>query len=199
MSENCANKLPCGCADQALETVHTCESDTTACPNPDPCPETFSAGCNIWTGADIICNSTVVAREGMTMQEIIATMVALFCGPQTPPTQDFNLLHPFPDASIIAPDDQIICVDRINCFDDLVVSIPESTTINPVPSESSFTWTDIAGTEYSEVETMTIEGERSCIIFSFNYNSTIPGTYNFNLIITGCGTTVEVPVSLVIT
>lgn len=51
--ESC-KKLPCGCDDHALGTPPSCETGTVTCPNPDPCPETFSAACVVYTGDSIV-------------------------------------------------------------------------------------------------------------------------------------------------
>lgn len=44
----------CGCEDQGLTTPTPCIHDTFNCPNPDPCPETFSACCTIFNRDTII-------------------------------------------------------------------------------------------------------------------------------------------------
>jgi len=54
MSKDCKTKLPCGCDDHALGTPPPCETGTVTCPNPDPCAETFSAACVVYTGDSIV-------------------------------------------------------------------------------------------------------------------------------------------------
>ena len=54
MSKTCGHSKPCGCSDQALTTQAPCETGTLACPTPDPCPETFRAGCVVYTGDTIV-------------------------------------------------------------------------------------------------------------------------------------------------
>jgi hypothetical protein len=44
----------CGCEDQGLHTPTPCIHDTFECPNPDPCPETFSACCTIFDKDTIV-------------------------------------------------------------------------------------------------------------------------------------------------
>lgn len=44
----------CGCADVGLTTPTPCVHDTFSCPNPDPCPETFSACCTIYNRDTIV-------------------------------------------------------------------------------------------------------------------------------------------------
>lgn len=44
----------CGCEDKGLNTPTPCIHDTFECPNPDPCPETFSADCVIYTKDTIV-------------------------------------------------------------------------------------------------------------------------------------------------
>lgn len=44
----------CGCEDQGLTTPTPCIHDTFECPNPDPCPETFSACCTIYNRDTIV-------------------------------------------------------------------------------------------------------------------------------------------------
>lgn len=43
----------CGCLDTGLTTQPPCEHDTPVCPNPDPCPETFSDCCVVHDGDGI--------------------------------------------------------------------------------------------------------------------------------------------------
>ena len=50
---NCKTKA-CGCLDTGLTTPTPCEHDTVLCPDPDPCPETFSDDCVIHTGDEIV-------------------------------------------------------------------------------------------------------------------------------------------------
>jgi len=45
---------PCGCLDVGLTTPTPCEHDTVSCPDPDPCPETFSDDCVVHTGDPIV-------------------------------------------------------------------------------------------------------------------------------------------------
>lgn len=47
-------KKPCGCDDGALVTPPPCENGTPTCPNPDPCSETFSTDCVVYTGDSIV-------------------------------------------------------------------------------------------------------------------------------------------------
>lgn len=49
---NCKT-LPCGCEDQGLHTGSPCAINTPYCPNPEPCPETFSDCCIIHNGDTI--------------------------------------------------------------------------------------------------------------------------------------------------
>lgn len=53
MSKSC-KKMPCGCDDHPLGTPPPCEIGTVTCPNPDPCAETFSAACVVYTGDSIV-------------------------------------------------------------------------------------------------------------------------------------------------
>jgi hypothetical protein len=50
---NCKKKN-CGCLDIGLITPTSCVHDTISCPNPDPCPETFSDECVVHTGDPIV-------------------------------------------------------------------------------------------------------------------------------------------------
>lgn len=40
----------CGCADKAIPVSPPCGQGTAFCPDPEPCPETFSAECIVYTG-----------------------------------------------------------------------------------------------------------------------------------------------------
>lgn len=43
----------CGCADKAIPAAPPCGQGTADCPEPEPCAETFSAECIVWTGDDL--------------------------------------------------------------------------------------------------------------------------------------------------
>lgn len=188
----CESKLPCGCDDVSLKTPPPCETGTTACPNPDECPETFSAGCTIWTGQDIICNSSVVASEGMSLHQVIENMVALFCGPQTPPQDSISQLHPLPGVVLndIAP--VPICIDRNNCFEDVTIAFDAT-----APTGMNLLWDDIGGTPQSG-PVATIDASISCLNIFIDKSGAMgaPGVYNFDLIVTGCGNSFLVPVTI---
>lgn len=82
MEKDCGKLKPCGCEDQPLMTPPPCNQGTPECPDPDPCPETFRAECVVWTGPDLICNSTVIATAGDRLPLILERMVAIMCTPQ---------------------------------------------------------------------------------------------------------------------
>lgn len=54
MSGKCNHNVPCGCDDIGLTTQPSCNIGTPECPTPDPCPETFCAGCVVYCGDSII-------------------------------------------------------------------------------------------------------------------------------------------------
>lgn len=190
---NCnSTKLPCGCDDQALTTPPPCDQNSTACPNPDECPETFSAACTVWTGQDLICNTTVVAQAGMRMDAVIENMIALFCGPagSTPPQEAITLSVPLPIDVLFGADDHNICIDRVNCFSDITLAFDGSAptgiqfiTLGPVLST-----------------TLTLTPDLSCIHFDLDISAITdpPGVYNYNITVTGCGSTLLVPATITI-
>lgn len=61
----------CGCEDTGLTTPTPCIHDTFECPNPDPCPETFSTNCLIYT-KDTIVDTNI--QNGDTMSNILQIM-----------------------------------------------------------------------------------------------------------------------------
>ena len=71
---NCKDKLPCGCNDHPVGTPPPCEQGTITCPNPDPCAETFSAGCVVYTG-DSIVDLGITRGDRM---DVIVQRLALF-------------------------------------------------------------------------------------------------------------------------
>lgn len=180
--------VPCNqCDDPALVTSSPC-GEGVECQG-DECSETFNSACVKWVGADLVCNSTVVATEGDSMMQVLSNIVALFCNANQPA---ITLLVPDPDNLIDTPDDQIICIDRNNCTVDLTIAVEAG---GPAVL---FTWDEVDSTPHVDEATMVIESERSCLLFQINTTALTPGVYNFDLEITGCGATVLVPVSLTI-
>lgn len=123
------------------------------------------------------------------MNLIMERMIALFCGPQNPAQDGITLLTPDPDTTIMTPDDVIVCVDRNNCFEDLVMQVEEGG-----PAGILFSWDEIDGTPHVDEPTVVIENGRSCILFQINTTALQTGQYSFNFEITGCGDTILVPV-----
>tara|TARA_R110002126_G_scaffold147158_1_gene293183 strand:- start:3601 stop:4125 length:525 start_codon:yes stop_codon:yes gene_type:complete len=78
MSKTCGHSKPCGCSDQALTTQAPCETGTLACPTPDPCPETFRAGCVVYTGDTIVDLGLV---KGERLDVILQRMTLMITNP----------------------------------------------------------------------------------------------------------------------
>lgn len=72
--KNCNHNVPCGCNDVPLKTPPPCATGTPECPTPDPCPETFCAGCVVYCGDSII---DVGINKGDRM-DVIIQQLALF-------------------------------------------------------------------------------------------------------------------------
>jgi hypothetical protein len=68
----------CGCEDVGLTTPTPCIHDTFECPNPDPCPETFSTGCTIFT-KDTIVDTGI--NQGDNMSNILQIMTLWLTNP----------------------------------------------------------------------------------------------------------------------
>jgi len=77
-SKNCKHKVPCGCDDVGLTTPTACTTGTPECPTPDPCPETFCAGCVVYCGDSIL---DVGIDKGDRLDVIIQMMTLLFTNP----------------------------------------------------------------------------------------------------------------------
>ena len=69
---DCA-KAQCGCDDIGLTTNPPCATNTPACPNPEPCSETFDSNCVYYTGEDLDC---LGIKTDDTVQEVIQTIAA---------------------------------------------------------------------------------------------------------------------------
>lgn len=74
MSKKCNHSVPCGCGDEGLTTPTSCATGTPECPSPDPCPETFCAGCVVYCGDSIV---DVGINQGDRM-DVIMQRLALF-------------------------------------------------------------------------------------------------------------------------
>lgn len=82
----CSNPKPCGCKDTYNTTVNPC--DLPACPTPNPCSETFSTDCAIYTGDHIV---DLDIQYGDPLSTVIQKFALLFtnsgCALPTAPCQ----------------------------------------------------------------------------------------------------------------
>ena len=76
MSHTCKTKN-CGCADKGLTTNPPCTTNTTACPTPNPCGETFSSDCIIYTNAGILYNDDIGIPANIPVSEAIQILFDL--------------------------------------------------------------------------------------------------------------------------
>jgi hypothetical protein len=82
----CQTTEECGCKQEALHISQVC--NPIVC-EVEECSETFSAGCIIYTGADILCEETILASKGTTVAQAIANISAYFCS-------EISVLSPLP-------------------------------------------------------------------------------------------------------
>lgn len=188
----CAKTSPCGCEDQPLPLAPPCTQGTPECPNPDPCPETFRAECVIWTGADLICDTTVLATQGDNIRTVLERIVALFCNATPTLETGLGLLVPDPNGLIIGTQDRIISVDRNNCH--------EMITFTPVngPIGLLFDYTDENNILVTGASSIVLAIIQSSVRFDMDVSAVTPGTYQFDLEATACGVTISAPVYLVV-
>lgn len=71
------NDKYCGCADKAIPVSPPCGQDTLYCPTPEPCAETFSAGCVVYTGDSIV---DLDILKGDRMDVIVQKLVLAITG-----------------------------------------------------------------------------------------------------------------------
>ena len=67
----------CGCGNDVLLTPNNCPSNLD-CPNPEKCPETFSANCVVWT-ADTIADLGII--KGMKLSDAIQRLIGAIVNP----------------------------------------------------------------------------------------------------------------------
>lgn len=180
-------KVPCGCDDDSLLTKPPCDEDSLDCLT-DDCPETFSAGCTIWTEDDLVCDGTTLGTAGDSVADIITNILEFFCSTRA----SISLLEPSADpGELSGVDDLVISIDRNNCFDDDVVFAFS----NDAPSGILFTWDD--GTPQT-ASTMTRSGGRSTFLFGLDVTGVAGGNYSFNILVTCCGITLQVPITITV-
>lgn len=68
----------CGCTDTGLTTPTPCEHDTVSCPDPDPCPETFSDECVVHTGDEIV---ELGILQGDRLDDILQLLALWYTNP----------------------------------------------------------------------------------------------------------------------
>lgn len=73
--------------------THTCNQNcgctntyTVSAPCPPSCPEVFNSSCIVYTGTDILCNSTTVISRYDYLDTIITKLVNYICNVQAPVT-----------------------------------------------------------------------------------------------------------------
>ena len=74
-TNNCGNSN-CGCTN----------TYTVTAPCPPSCPEVFNSSCIVYTGTDILCNSTTVISRYDYLDTIITKLVNYICSVQAPVT-----------------------------------------------------------------------------------------------------------------
>ena len=81
----CGNTSPitCGC-ETGIPTPPPCAQGTPACPDPDPCAETFDSQCIIYTGDDIVCDNTTIVETNTNISEALNSIVDYFCDTPAP-------------------------------------------------------------------------------------------------------------------
>lgn len=81
----CGNTSPitCGC-ETGIPTPPPCAQGTPACPDPDPCAETFDSQCIIYTGDDIVCDNTIIVETNTNISEALNSIVDYFCDTPAP-------------------------------------------------------------------------------------------------------------------
>ena len=76
---NCNNNsVKCGCADTYLTSPLPCPTPVD-CPEAQPCSEIFDAGCVVYTGDDILCDTDVVVAQNASVAQAIEDVVTYFC------------------------------------------------------------------------------------------------------------------------
>jgi hypothetical protein len=81
----CGNTSPitCGC-ETGIPTPPPCAQGTPACPDPDPCAETFDSQCIIYTGEPIECNQTTIVDTNDNISDALNAIVDYFCDTPAP-------------------------------------------------------------------------------------------------------------------
>lgn len=74
--KQCSCAVPCGCSDLPLQLCAPCT--VPLCGNGDPCPETFSAGCVVYTGDTIV---DLGIMKGQRLDSIVQLFALLATNP----------------------------------------------------------------------------------------------------------------------
>ena len=185
---NCKDNIPCGCEDEALPSGTPCPEGVD-CPDPEPCAETFDAQCIVYTGDDLLCGGVVIASAGARVSDILVALAACSDG------QAASIHRLVPDANNtgIGPDDNVISIDRNNCFEQVTI-VPEA----GAPAGMLFTYTDETGSPVVDQPNIIMHPTQSTILFTINTAGVAPGVYNFNFEATACGVTVLFPHTLTV-
>jgi hypothetical protein len=64
----------CGCQDSFMPSPAPCPTPI-GCPTPQPCSEVFDAQCVVYTGPDIVCNTTTIIESGSSMTEALIALI----------------------------------------------------------------------------------------------------------------------------
>ena len=74
---DCGNtKVDCGCTTEALSISQVCNPVVCAV---EECSETFSSGCVLYSGDNILCGDVIVVTKGDTIAQAITNITAFFC------------------------------------------------------------------------------------------------------------------------
>jgi hypothetical protein len=87
-NKNCNNSSLCGCKDTYLTSPLPCPTPV-ACPDRQPCSETFDAECIVYTGPNLQCGSDDVVLTNTSINLALEDIITYFCQELTAlPTYD---------------------------------------------------------------------------------------------------------------
>jgi hypothetical protein len=143
----CSN---CGCEDSFLTSPAPCPTPA-GCPTPEPCYTVTDAQCTVYTGPNIVCNTSTVISSNTTIADGLNQIVSFFCSYEsTYDGPDITCNGETVVESGVTVDQAIQDLSQFYCSYEPLYTGDDITCINAVTGDTISSVVEKLGTNYCE-------------------------------------------------